>query len=378
MAEQDTAQGASAADGLLILLAAGGTGGHLFPAEALSHALQRRGVSVELVTDLRAIEFTSGFPAAAVHAVPAATPSGRSVSDKILAAFAIVKGVFAARRLIRQLHPDVVVGFGGYPTVPPLLAATLGRHATILHEQNAVVGRANRFLSSRVDVIATGFAQVGGLSEAAKAKCVHVGNPVRTAVTHAAAAPYSPPEANGMLRILVFGGSQGARIMADVVPTAIQQLKPEEQARLMIVQQARVEDNRRVSSLYQSLGVRHEVSHFFDNLPEQMAAAHLVIARSGASTVAELGVIGRPSILVPLPGALDQDQMANAMTLGRTGAATVIAQPEFTPKRLAAELSKALSDPAGLTKAAEAAKSAAMPDAANRLAELVIATARRA
>jgi UDP-N-acetylglucosamine--N-acetylmuramyl-(pentapeptide) pyrophosphoryl-undecaprenol N-acetylglucosamine transferase len=378
MAEQDQAETAPAGRDLLVLLAAGGTGGHLFPAEALSHALQRRGVSVELVTDLRAIEFTSGFPAAAVHAVPAATPSGRSFGDKILAGFAIVKGVLAARRLIKQLDPDVVVGFGGYPTVPPVLAATLGGHATILHEQNAVVGRANRFLSGRVDVIATGFAQVGGLPEAAQAKCVHVGNPVRTAVTYAAAAPYRPPEADGMLRILVFGGSQGARIMADVVPTAIEQLNPEEQARLMVVQQARVEDNKRVTSLYQRLGVRHEVSHFFDNLPEQMAASQLVIARSGASTVAELSVIGRPSILVPLPGALDQDQMANARTLEKTGAATVIAQPEFTPKRLAAELSRALADPASLTKAAEAAKSAAIPDAASRLADLVIATARRA
>lgn len=368
--------GAGQIEDICVLLAAGGTGGHLFPAEALSQALQRRGVSVELVTDLRAIEFTSGFPAAAVHAVPAATPSGRSILDKIKAGIDIAKGVLAARKLLAQLQPDVVVGFGGYPTVPPILAASMGKFATVLHEQNAVVGRANRFLSSRVDVIGTGFAKVGGLSDEARAKCVHVGNPVRAAVTYASAAPYRPPEAEGPLRVLVFGGSQGARVMADVVPTAIQQLSPEEQARLIIVQQARVEDNKRVSSVYQRLGVRHEVSHFFDNLPEQMAAAQLVIARSGASTVAELSVIGRPSILVPLPGALDQDQMANAKTLGAIGAATVIAQPEFTPKRLAAELSKALADPGGLTAAAAAAKSACIPDAAERLAELVIATAR--
>ncbi|MCU0885102.1 MAG: undecaprenyldiphospho-muramoylpentapeptide beta-N-acetylglucosaminyltransferase [Beijerinckiaceae bacterium] len=362
---------------LHVVLAAGGTGGHLFPAEALSHVLQRRGVVVSLVTDLRAIEFTGGFPAEAIHAVPAATPSGRSLGNKIKAGFAIVRGVLAARTVLKELDPDVVVGFGGYPTVPPLLAASLAGYATIVHEQNAVVGRANRFLAGRVDCIATGFAQVGGLGEAMLAKCRHVGNPVRTAVTYAANAPFRPVGPEGHLRVLVFGGSQGARVMADVVPTAVQHLTPEELARITIVQQARVEDHQRVTSVYQRLGVRHEVSHFFDNLPEQMAAAQLVIARSGASTVAELGVIGRPSILVPLPGALDQDQMANARTLAAIGAATVIAQPDFTPKRLASELSLALAEPDRLTAQATAARTAGLPDAAERLADLVMKIARQ-
>ncbi len=361
---------------LSVVLAAGGTGGHLFPAEALSHVLQRRGVMVSLVTDLRAIEFTGGFPADAIHAVPAATPSGRSLVDKIKAGFAIVRGVLAARKVLKDLDPDVVVGFGGYPTVPPLLAASLAKYATIVHEQNAVIGRANRFLAGRVDCIATGFAEVGGLGEGMLAKCHHVGNPVRTAVTYAANAPFRPLEPGRHLRVLVFGGSQGARVMADVVPTAVQQLMPEELARITIVQQARVEDHNRVTSVYQRLGVRHEVSHFFDNLPEQMAAAQLVIARSGASTVAELGVIGRPSILVPLPGALDQDQMANARTLGEIGAATVIAQPDFTPKRLASELSLVLAEPDRLTAQAAAARTAGRPDAAERLADLVMMVAR--
>ena len=354
---------------LSVVLAAGSTGGHLFPAEALSHVLQRRGVMVSLVTDLRAIEFTGGFPAEAIHAVPAATPSGRSLGDKIKAGFAIVRGVLAARKVLRDLAPDVVVGFGGYPTVPPLLAASLAKYATIVHEQNAVIGRANRFLSGRVDCIATGFAEVGGLGDGMLAKCHHVGNPVRTAVTYAANAPFRPLEPGGHLRVLVFGGSQGARVMADVVPTAVQQLMPEELARITIVQQARVEDHNRVTSV-------HEVSHFFDNLPEQMAAAQLVIARSGASTVAELGVIGRPSILVPLPGALDQDQMANARTLGAIGAATVIAQPDFTPNRLASELSLVLAEPDRLTAQAAAARTAGLPDAAERLADLVMMVAR--
>ena len=367
---------ADAAATIHVLVAAGGTGGHLFPAEALSHALRRRNVNVTLVTDTRAIAFAGGFPADAVHAVPSATPSGGSILGKIGAAFQLAKGVFAARRLLAQIKPDIVVGFGGYPTVPPVLAASMSRIATLVHEQNAVAGRANRFLSSRVSVIATGFADVGGLTDAARTKCVHVGNPVRPAVTHAASVPFDPPEMLGDLRLLVFGGSQGARVMADVLPPTVEKLSPSEIARLVIVQQARVEDDRRVRSIYERLGLRHTISHFFHNMPEEMARAHLVIGRSGASTVAELAVIGRPSILVPLPGALDQDQTANARSLEAIGAATLIAQSDFTPKRLAAELHRLLADPASLTHAAQAAKSAGIPNAAERLADLVIATAR--
>ncbi len=361
-----------------VLLAAGGTGGHLFPAEALSHALRARGVKVALVTDQRAFAFTDGFPADSVHAVASATPSGGSLLAKAQAAASIVRGVITARRLILRLRPDIVVGFGGYPTVPPLLAAAMLKVPTIVHEQNAVVGRANRFLSGRIGVIATGFTQVGGLSEAARAKCVHVGNPVRPAVLKAALMPFLPPDLLGDLHLLVFGGSQGARVMADVLPPTLEQLAPTELARLLIVQQARIEDDRRVRLIYERLGVRHEIAPFFQDLPDRMAKAQLVIGRSGASTVAELGVIGRPSILVPLPGALDQDQTANARSLEGIGAAIVILQPEFTPKRLANELHRLLCDPGSLTSAAAAAKTAGIPDASERLADLVIATARNA
>jgi UDP-N-acetylglucosamine--N-acetylmuramyl-(pentapeptide) pyrophosphoryl-undecaprenol N-acetylglucosamine transferase len=297
---------------LTIVLAAGGTGGHLFPAEALSHAVQKRGHRVELITDRRAIEFAGGFPAEAVHAVPSGTPTRPGLLAKAEALIELGKGVLAARRLLKEIAPDIVVGFGGYPTVPPILAAALNKIPTLIHEQNAVVGRANRFLSGWVDVIATGFATVGGLSEAARAKCVHVGNPVRPAVAHAASKPFTVPVAGGDLNVLVFGGSQGARVMADVTPPALEKLPPEALRRLVIVQQARVEDDRRVRQTYERLGVRHEIQPFFKDLPERMAAAQLIISRSGASTIAELGVIGRPSILVPLPGALDQDQAANA------------------------------------------------------------------
>lgn len=356
-----------------IVVAAGGTGGHLFPAEALAHALRNHGRRVVLMTDTRAAEFAGGFPAEAVHAVPAATPSGRSLLRRAEAAFTLAKGVLAARRLLKQIRPSVVVGFGGYPTVPPVLGASFAGVPCIIHEQNAVLGRANRFLAGRATLIATGFAELGGISSALVAKCRHVGNPVRPAVV-AAASPYGWP-GEGTFHLLVFGGSQGARIMADIVPPAIQLLTPQERARLVITQQARAEDHERVAGIYEQLGLQHEVAPFFKDLPTRMAQAHLVIGRSGASTIAELSVMGRPSILVPLPGALDQDQAANAAFLEGVGGAIRILQPEFTPSRLANELSGLLKQPSHLTVMAENAKSAGIPDAADRLARLVIGVA---
>ncbi|MFJ5369409.1 undecaprenyldiphospho-muramoylpentapeptide beta-N-acetylglucosaminyltransferase [Bosea sp. CER48] len=362
------------ASGKLIMLAAGGTGGHLFPAEALSHALHAKGMRVVLMTDTRAAEYAGSFPAEAVHAVPAATPSGRSPVQKATALLHIAKGTFAARRIIRQVRPDVVVGFGGYPTVPPVLGASLAGVRTLIHEQNAVIGRANRFLAGRADVIATGFAKVGGLTPVQQAKCRHVGNPVRPAVIEAAGRADAQRD-DGKIQLLVFGGSQGARIMADIVPPAVQLLDDAERARLTIVQQARAEDDDRVRGIYDKLGIRATIAPFFKDLPAQMAAAHLVVARSGASTIAELTVIGRPAILVPLPGSLDQDQAANAAFLEGAGGAVRILQPEFTPRRLASELSRLLAEPEHLTGMAANAKSAGIPDAADRLADLVIATA---
>lgn len=353
----------------LVILAAGGTGGHLFPAEALSHALRARGVRVALMTDPRGAGFAGDFPADAVIPVPSATPSGLSLPGKIRAAMELGKGVLAARRIVKDLKPGLVVGFGGYPTVPPVLGAALGGVKTMVHEQNAVIGRANRFLSGWVDVIATGFADVGGLTAKTREKCRHVGNPVRPAVV-AAVSPYPSP-GEGTFNLLVFGGSQGARVMADILPPAIQQLGPAERARLFITQQARSEDEGRVRGIYESLGVRAEIAPFFKDLPNRMAQAHLVVARSGASTVAELTVIGRPSILVPLPGSLDQDQAANAAFLATRGAAIRVLQPEFTPGWLAGELSKLLQQPSHLTVMAESAKSAGIADAADRLAAVV-------
>jgi UDP-N-acetylglucosamine--N-acetylmuramyl-(pentapeptide) pyrophosphoryl-undecaprenol N-acetylglucosamine transferase len=246
------------------------------------------------------------------------------------------------------------------------------RVPTVIHEQNSVMGRANRFLAPGVAMIATGFAEVKGVPAHARARRIHTGNPVRPAVLEAAKTPYLPLAPDGTLRLLVFGGSQGARIMSEIVPAAIERLPKEFLARLFVMQQARAEDLPPVRDHYAQLGVTAEIEEFFKDLPQRMADADLVVSRSGASTVAELAAIGRPSILVPLPGALDQDQAANAQSLSNIGAATVILQDAFTPERLASEVLAYLKNPQGLTQAAAAAKSAGVIDAAERLAAEVL------
>jgi UDP-N-acetylglucosamine--N-acetylmuramyl-(pentapeptide) pyrophosphoryl-undecaprenol N-acetylglucosamine transferase len=360
-----------------VLIAAGGTGGHLFPAEALAHALSRRGASVHLVTDERATRYGGTFPADAVHVIKAATPTGGNLFARAWAVLTLIGGTTNARALLRRVKPRVVVGFGGYPTVPPMLAATMLGIPSIVHEQNAVLGRANRLLAGRVQRIATGFPTLGRLDPKLKSKCVETGNPVRPAVLDAARSPY-PGLTHGRFWLLVVGGSQGARVMSDVVPPAIEALPAEARSRLIIVQQARGEDENRVREAYARLGVEAEIASFFSDLPRRMAEAHLVIARAGASTVSELAIIGRPAILVPYPHALDQDQSANAAHLALTGAVDVVAQSAFTPGYLSGKLADALSHPENLTKRATAAKQAGIPDAADRLADLVLEVAGRA
>lgn len=357
-------------DGRAVVVAAGGTGGHLFPAAALSHALAARGFEVHLVTDRRAAKYSADFPACAIHQVEAASPSGGSVLSRACAVLSLFRGTFAARKLIKQLRPCAVVGFGGYPAVPPVLAAAQLGVPTLLHEGNAVIGRANRFLASRVNAIATGFGKLGGLPRRLEAKTHLTGNPVRPEVVEAANMAF-PDCSGGMLRLLVTGGSQGARIFSDIVPPAIALLAKADRERLIIVQQARGEDEERVREAYHKLGVEAEVRSFFPDLPLRIAQAHLVIARAGASTVSELAVIGRPAILVPLPHALDQDQAANANEFAATGAAVVLQQSLFSPQWLATSLAGALSDMASLARRAAAAKRAGIPDAAERLAGLV-------
>ncbi|WP_026607078.1 UDP-N-acetylglucosamine--N-acetylmuramyl-(pentapeptide) pyrophosphoryl-undecaprenol N-acetylglucosamine transferase [Methylocapsa acidiphila] len=359
-----------------VVVAAGGTGGHLFPAEALSNALAARGVAVELVTDARATKYGAAFPARAIHQIAAATPRGGSLQARIGAVLTLARGTLEARRLFKKIRPRAFVGFGGYPTVSPALAASWLRVPTILHEGNAVIGKANHFLADRVDAIAKGFDALGGVSAKIGAKTHRTGNPVRPMVIEAAKIAF-PDFADGKLRLLVTGGSQGARIMSDVVPAAVALMPEEERRRLVIVQQARPEDIARVEETYLRLGLEAEVAAFFADLPMRIAKAHLVVARAGASTVSELAVIGRPAILVPLPHALDQDQAANAAQFAATGAAIVVDQSAFSPQWLATSLLEAQADLPDLARRAAAAKQVGVADAAERLADLVLSLASR-
>jgi UDP-N-acetylglucosamine--N-acetylmuramyl-(pentapeptide) pyrophosphoryl-undecaprenol N-acetylglucosamine transferase len=358
----------------LILLCAGGTGGHLFPAEALAVVLDKRGLAVELATDKRTAQFK--FPARAVHLIASATVRGRNPLSLAKTVAMLGYGTGQAFALIGRVKPAAVVGFGGYPTVPPLLAASLRRVPTILHEQNGVMGRANRLLASRVIAIATGFPTLKNLDARLQSKMTFTGNPVRPQVIEASNTPYSEPTLGGPFNLLVFGGSQGARVMSEIVPAAVGKLDPALRGRLRIVQQARREDLDNVRKAYAQLGVTAECDAFFADLPARIAAAHLIVSRSGASTVAELSAIGRPALLVPLPHAVDQDQLANASALEGAGGAITIVQRDFTPERVASELTQLAADPAQLSTMAAAAKSAGTLDAAERLADLVARVAR--
>jgi UDP-N-acetylglucosamine--N-acetylmuramyl-(pentapeptide) pyrophosphoryl-undecaprenol N-acetylglucosamine transferase len=356
----------------LVFVAAGGTGGHLFPAEALAVALSKRGVTVDLVTDERATRY-GDFPGRTTHIVPSATFAGTNPFRLAAAAIKLCRGVITSLRLMNKLRPAAVVGFGGYPTLPPLFAATTRKIPAVIHEANGVLGRANRLLGRRVQAIATGFSGLLANDPQLGPKVTHTGNPVRPAVVEAAMTPY--PDASGPLRILVFGGSQGARVMADVVPAAIELVPMALRARLTVTQQARGEDMSRVQAAYERFGLAAEVQPFFRDLPARIAASHLVISRSGASTVAELAAIGRPAILVPLPHALDQDQRANAAMLERAGGAILMDQVRFTPGNVAAEIARLAASPGTLADMAAAAKAQGVLDAADQLADLVMQVA---
>jgi UDP-N-acetylglucosamine--N-acetylmuramyl-(pentapeptide) pyrophosphoryl-undecaprenol N-acetylglucosamine transferase len=307
--------------------------------------------------------------------VPSETVRGRSLMSLARTAYMLGYGTLVAAKLIRRLKPAAVVGFGGYPTLPPLFAARLLGVPSIIHDANAVLGRANRFLSRRVNAIATSLPGVLDRDPGLAGKTTTVGTPMRPAVLAAAAVPYSSPEKNGPLRLLVVGGSQGARVMSDILPGAIQGLEPVLWSRLVLTQQVRKEDMGRVRTIYDRMKINAELAPFFSDLPARLASSHLVISRSGAGTVAELAAIGRPSILVPLPGAIDQDQFANAGVLAQVDGALRIPQAEFTPARLAAEISSFAAEPARLTAMAAAARKVGRLDAAERLADLVMKVA---
>ncbi|WP_153768249.1 undecaprenyldiphospho-muramoylpentapeptide beta-N-acetylglucosaminyltransferase [Labrenzia sp. CE80] len=353
-----------------ILLTAGGTAGHLFPAQALASELGRRGHIVELATDERADKYGDAFPARKVHIVASETLRGKSPVALAKTALSLFQGTLQARGIVKRLRPDVVVGFGGYPTFPPMFAARLTGTPSILHEANGVMGRANKMLARGATAIATSL-KLSGLHSALLAKCVQTGNPVRDAVVEVAKAPYPALGPESPFQLLVFGGSQGARFFSDVLPPALEKLPDALRRKLKLVQQCRPEDLARVDKAYANMKVKAELQSFFKDMPKRIADSHLVISRSGASTVSELAVIGRPAILIPLPGALDQDQLANAETLAAVGGAWPIWQSELTPEKLADEIARLMSAPDVLKQAAEAAVGEGRPDAVGRLADLV-------
>ncbi|MCB1518518.1 MAG: undecaprenyldiphospho-muramoylpentapeptide beta-N-acetylglucosaminyltransferase [Hyphomicrobiaceae bacterium] len=352
------------------VLMAGGTGGHLFPAMALAQEFGRRGHVVHLATDERVRSYGKDFPAKKVHIIPAATPSLSNPIKFVGASFTILKGIGVAWGALRDIDPDAVVAFGGYPCFPPFLAASLMGIPGVLHEQNAVLGRANRALARFANALALHFDKTlhaekfSGLREV-------TGNPVRDRVIAASGRTYPDLSDEGPIELLVFGGSQGARALSDLVPPAIAPLPEILRRRVRVTQQCREEDLERVTAIYRDAHVNVQLATFFDDLPERMAGSHLVISRSGASTVAELGVIGRPAILIPLPGSLDQDQRANATLFEQGGGGWLADQANLSPQSLASRLVELLAEPKTLINAADHAAQMGFPDAVKRLADLV-------
>lgn len=353
-----------------IVLAAGGTGGHVFPAQALADTLRKRGFAVAMVTDDRGGDLQHKFPGIQVHRVKAGGIAGKSLFARIKSVIALGLGTLAARSILKRLQPVCVIGFGGYASVPAVMAA-FGQFPTIIHEQNAVLGRANRLLASRAHRIATAFSTVGSLSDSDSEKAVQTGMPVRPEITQARSIPFEASTVGGTFRILVLGGSQGARVFSDVIPTALQQLEGSLLKCLSIEQQCRPEDIDRVRASYEAMGVKADLASFFDNVPDRMARAHLVIARAGASTVAELITVGRPAILVPFPYAVDNHQDANAHAVADLGAGWLMPEPTFTDQALAGRIAGLMKQPSLLETMAQGALAAGMTDAADSLADVV-------
>lgn len=354
----------------LFFLAAGGTGGHMVPAHALAEELTRRGHRVVLVTDERGTRFPGLFDGVETHILPAGRVSGGPLGW-LRAAQAIRAGRAMALRLCRDLEPAAVMGFGGYPALPTLLAAFKAKIPAAVHEQNAVLGRVNRLVAGRVGAVATAYPDVQRVPARAAMKVRLVGNPVRREVLGLRDRPYPPLDGDGVFRVLVTGGSQGAKILSDVVPEGLGMLPPVFRTRLQVTHQARAEDIERVRTRYAALGIPAELATYLPDLPERLGLSHLVIARSGASTVAELAVAGRPAILVPFAAATDDHQTYNAKELVAAGGARSIPQSQFNAVELAKQMQKLGLEPDALANAARRAKGCGRPDAVRDLADLI-------
>ncbi|HYE29367.1 MAG TPA: undecaprenyldiphospho-muramoylpentapeptide beta-N-acetylglucosaminyltransferase [Allosphingosinicella sp.] len=357
------------------VLAAGGTGGHLVPAHALAEELMRRGHRVALVTDDRGARIPGLFEGVQVHILPAGRLGGGPVGW-VRAIGKIFTGRAMASRLYETFRPSAVIGFGGYPALPALMAAQRDRIPTLIHEQNAVLGRVNRLLAGKVDAIATAYPDVQRLAKGRLGKTHLVGNPVRDEVLALREQPYPELTDEGVFRVLVTGGSQGATVLSQVVPEGLGLLPEHFRRRLQVTQQCRAEDIEDVRARYAALGIPAELATYMPDMPDRLAWSHLVIARAGASTIAELTVAGRPAILIPLPSATDDHQSANAREMTSAGGARTIAQKNFTPVELAKQMQKLGLEPAALANAAARAWSVGRPRAASDLADLVERTGR--
>lgn len=355
-----------------IVLSAGGTGGHVFPAQSLADALSRRGFPIALITDRRANALGGALATADTYRINAAGIAGRNILDRGIAVLQLGVGYFQARRILRSVHPLAVVGFGSYASVPAMLAATSIGARTVIHEQNAVLGRANRFLAPRVTRIATAFQAVAKLREEDKAKTVFTGNPVRPEVIAIAKQPFPALVEGGPINLLVFGGSLGATVFSQVVPETLAALPEDLRRRIHLVQQCRAEDLDAVRAVYAAAGIDAELASFFGDMPVKLANAHLVISRAGASTVAELMAAGRPAILVPYPHATDDHQTKNAESLCDAGGGWMIPQHAFDRQSLTTRLMALLANPRTLQTTALCAGRMGMRTAADNLANLVV------
>ncbi|MEO0743779.1 MAG: UDP-N-acetylglucosamine--N-acetylmuramyl-(pentapeptide) pyrophosphoryl-undecaprenol N-acetylglucosamine transferase [Pseudomonadota bacterium] len=358
----------------LLLIAAGGTGGHMFPAQALAEAMLKKGWRVKLSTDARGARYTGGFPhSTEIEQVSSATFARGGVLAKVAVPFRIATGVIGAVVKLLRDRPSVVVGFGGYPTIPAMSAATILRLPRMIHEQNGVLGRVNQIFSKRVDAVACGTWPTDLPEEV---EGIHVGNPVRGAVLERAGAAYISP-GDYPMELLVIGGSQGARILSDVIPPAIAKLPMHHLKNIRVSHQARGEDEERVRSYYEEYAITAEVQPFFHDVPRRMSEAQLVISRAGASSVADISVIGRPSILIPYAAATADHQTANARGLVDAGAAILIPESQLNVDAVAEQLAAVLDNPQGALQMANAALSVAKPDATEQLVTLVETLAQK-
>ena len=358
----------------LILLSAGGTGGHMFPAEALAQDLISRGYRVALATDIRGKRyepFAGGIP---VYVLKSGT-IGSGLMKKIKSAVSLGMGFFQARKMLSDLKPSVVVGFGGYPSVPAVYAAQTMKIPTVIHEQNAILGRANVFLAPKAEKIAVAWAHVEGLEGSDEGRAIVTGNPVRPDISGLYNKPFPTIEQDGTLRIFITGGSQGASVFSEITPQALARLPAHHRARLDIVQQCRDEDIEAVRRIYDDAQIKADLRPFFKVMALQLERCHLVIARSGAGTVSEVTTAGRPAIFVPYPHHADQQQKRNADAVADAGGAWVMTQNGFTAEALLARLETFLQNPETLFRAAENARSCGRPDAARKLGNIVMAMA---